>query len=85
MLLPALVIASADDPVLPASVAEAEVMPHLTGARVATLDRAGHLMPLEVPDEVAELIGFFVRSIQAGSTDRPESAWRKLSQGPAEP
>ena len=77
--LPALVIASADDPVLPASVAEAEVMPHLAGARVATLDRTGHLMPLEAPDEVAELIGSLVRSMQAGSTDRPASAWRKLS------
>ena len=79
MLLPALVIASADDPVLPASVAEAEVMPHLADARLATLDRAGHLMPLEAPGDVAELIGSFVRSIQAGSTDRPASAWRKLS------
>ena len=78
LLLPALAIASADDPVLPASVAKAEVMPHLAEARLATIDGAGHLMPLEAPDEVAELIGLFVRSMQAGSTDRPASAWRKL-------
>lgn len=79
LLLPALVIASADDPVLPASVAEAEVMPHLAEARLAILAGAGHLMPLEAPDEVAELIGSFIRPMQAGSTDRPTSAWRKLS------
>ena len=79
LLLPALAIASADEPVLPASVVEAEVMPHLAVARVATLDRAGHLMPLEAPAEIAELIGSFIRPMRAGSTDRPESAWRKLS------
>jgi len=79
LLLPALVVASASDPVLPASVAEGEVMPQLPRARFAILGRAGHLMPLEAPDEVAELIGSFVRSMQAGPA--AGSAWtrRRLS------
>jgi pimeloyl-ACP methyl ester carboxylesterase len=71
LLLPTLVIASASDPVLPASVAQGEVMPRLAEARLATLDGAGHLMPLEAPGEVAELIGAFVRSMRAGSPARP--------------
>jgi pimeloyl-ACP methyl ester carboxylesterase len=45
---------------------EGRVMPHLAEARVATLDGAGHLMPLEAPDEVAELIGFFVARCRPG-------------------
>ncbi len=83
LLLPTLVIAGEGDPVLPASVAEGEVMPRLAEARLVILDGAGHLMPLEAPGEVAGLIASFIRSTQAGSPDRPASAWRKLSQGAA--
>jgi pimeloyl-ACP methyl ester carboxylesterase len=58
--MPALVLHSADDRIVPRSVSEryAELIP---GARLAELERAGHQADLESPDELAKQVMDFVR------------------------
>ena len=53
---PALVLAGGRDPALGPDAQRRLVLPHLAAFEFAVLEGAGHLLPLERPDEVARLI-----------------------------
>ncbi len=52
-----LVVAGGADPVLPATILEREVRVRLPNASLEVIPKTGHLLPLEVPVELAALIG----------------------------
>jgi len=54
--VPALVVASNSDPVLPARLLEREVVRRIAGARIMALSGVGHLMPIEAPEAIASVI-----------------------------
>jgi pimeloyl-ACP methyl ester carboxylesterase len=54
--VPLLVVAGAEDPVMPANMLEREVVQRIAGARMAVVPQAGHLMPLEAPTAIADLV-----------------------------
>jgi pimeloyl-ACP methyl ester carboxylesterase len=54
---PTLVVAGGADPVLPAAILEREVRARLPNASLEVIPKTGHLLPLEVPVELAALIG----------------------------
>lgn len=54
--VPAAVLAGERDPVLPPDVLAREVVERILGATLTILPGAGHLMPLEAPDAVADWI-----------------------------
>lgn len=54
--VPVTVIASPDDPVIPFDTVRSEVLAQLPHADLVELPGSGHLMPLEVPEELANLI-----------------------------
>lgn len=58
--VPVLVIAAGKDIVEPASRVRAEVCANIPSARLITIDDSGHLMPLEAPEEMAEIIISFL-------------------------
>ena len=60
--VPIAVLASEDDPVIPAEVIQKEVMQVLKDAKLITTRQVGHLIPLEVPDWVADQIRSIVAS-----------------------
>jgi pimeloyl-ACP methyl ester carboxylesterase len=57
---PVLVMGGSDDPVIPPHVITTDVMPHLANASRIEIAGAGHLLPLEAPQEVASAIRSFV-------------------------
>ncbi|MEM9768695.1 MAG: alpha/beta hydrolase [Cyanobacteria bacterium P01_D01_bin.71] len=54
--LPVTVIASKDDPVIPWQTIQQEVMELLAQKKLITYTNVGHLLPLEVPEPLAESI-----------------------------
>lgn len=60
---PVLVIGGEHDQVEPIEVLRRNLLPYVPGARFEVVPRTGHLMPLEVPQPLAELIDGFVDSL----------------------
>jgi pimeloyl-ACP methyl ester carboxylesterase len=56
VIVPVLVVAGANDPIMPADLLEHEVVQRIAEARMAVVPQAGHLMPLEAPGAIAGLI-----------------------------
>lgn len=54
--IPVLVVAGTSDPHLPADLLEREVVRPITGARMVLVPAAGHLLPIETPMAIANLI-----------------------------
>ncbi|MBA3847467.1 MAG: alpha/beta fold hydrolase [Planctomycetes bacterium] len=54
--VPVTVAAGSDDHVLPPSVIERDVIRHFPGIRLEVIPGAGHLLPIECPDAVVELL-----------------------------
>lgn len=54
--VPTLVVAGSDDAALGADVQRATTLRLVPGARLATVDRAGHFVPLDAPRELAALV-----------------------------
>lgn len=54
--VPITVVASHDDPVIPYETIQQEVMPFLPSAKLVDMSGVGHLMPLEAPKQVAEIL-----------------------------
>lgn len=62
--VPCLIIAGASDPVMSPSVHGLETLPHLPpGTPLEIVPDAGHLLPWEVPAEVAALLASFARHL----------------------
>jgi pimeloyl-ACP methyl ester carboxylesterase len=57
---PVLVLGGSDDPVIAPSVITGEIMPWLVDASRTEISGAGHLLPLEAPQEVRDAIRSFV-------------------------
>jgi len=57
---PTLVLGGSDDPVIPPHVIAGEVMPRLIDASGVEIAGAGHLLPLEAPEETGTAIRSFV-------------------------
>lgn len=60
--VPALVVAGSEDADLGEAAQRCLTLPHLAHARLATLAGAGHLLPLERPEALADAIAAFARS-----------------------
>jgi 3-oxoadipate enol-lactonase/4-carboxymuconolactone decarboxylase len=72
---PTLVIAGADDPVTPVSMAN-ELADAIAGSRAGVIAHASHLLAIEQPDETAALMRQFIESIeQNGATALPSHAF----------
>jgi pimeloyl-ACP methyl ester carboxylesterase len=65
--VPVHVLAGRYDLVDPPASLEANLLPVIPGARMTVLDGAGHLSPLEVPDQIAHEIDQFVASVMGGA------------------
>ena len=57
--VPVLVLAGEHDQVEPPKVLEANLLPVIPGARMTVIADTGHLLPLEVPGPVANLLSEF--------------------------
>ncbi len=88
---PALVLAGGEDAGLGEDAQRVLVAPAFASARLATLAGAGHLLPLERPEEVAALVAAFLDEVAgeapgsnvaagtvAGVAGGPGAAWRAL-------
>ncbi|MGI3779061.1 MAG: alpha/beta hydrolase [Janthinobacterium lividum] len=82
---PALVLAGGEDAALGTDAQRVLVAPAFARARLATLAGAGHLLPVERPEEVAGLIAAFLDEAAqgdgeavAGVAGGPGPAWRAL-------
>jgi pimeloyl-ACP methyl ester carboxylesterase len=62
-----LVVAGEHDQVEPADVLRMNLLAYLTDAQLAVIPGSGHLVPLEAPEALAELISGFASSIHAGT------------------
>jgi len=60
--VPVIVIASPDDPVIPFEVVQREVVDRVPHAHLIEFSDAGHLMPFEAPERLAQVIREQVRS-----------------------
>ncbi len=60
LALPALIVAGTEDAALGPDAQRERTLPHLPKAELATLEGAGHLAPLERPQEVAEYLTQFL-------------------------
>jgi pimeloyl-ACP methyl ester carboxylesterase len=63
---PALIIAGGKDGALGETAQRTLTAPHYAAHRVVTLPEAGHLLPIEQPGAVAQLIAEHARSVSAG-------------------
>jgi pimeloyl-ACP methyl ester carboxylesterase len=54
--VPVLVIVGADDPVIPKLLLEQDVIGSISDAQLVVVPNAGHLLPLEVPQAIVDLI-----------------------------
>lgn len=70
--IPAVVVGGTEDADLGATAQEALTLPHLASGRLVALDGAGHLLPLERPEAVAELITDLVAEGAARRSTSPE-------------
>ncbi|MFD8793551.1 alpha/beta fold hydrolase [Streptomyces vinaceus] len=61
--VPVLVLAGSHDKIDPPGVLSSHLLPTIRTARLEVLDGAGHLSPLEVPDQVAAHIAAFTASL----------------------
>lgn len=64
--VPTLVLAGRDDRERPLSKQTAEVVSQIPGAELVVIPDAGHLLPLEAPEEVAEAIRSFLGKLPQG-------------------
>lgn len=62
--IPALVIASLQDPAIPKGILDVKLMPRLARADMTLIAGAGHLLPLEAGEEVSAAIGNFAGLFQ---------------------
>lgn len=69
--VPAIVISGACDRVDPPEVLRRELLPHLLQAELHLLPNVGHLLPIEAPDDVADLIRTFALSMLGVETIDP--------------
>ena len=67
---PVLVLGGSEDPVIAPAVITAEVMPRLADASRVEIAGAGHLLPFEAANEVAENIRTFLKERCRGATMR---------------
>ena len=65
--VPVTVIASPDDPVIPFDIVPSEVVDQLPQAQLVELAGSGHLMPLEAPEQLADMIRQQVQSAAIAS------------------
>ncbi len=72
--VPTLVVVGGADPVLPPALLEREVVRRVRGARLAVVPDAGHLVPLEAPGELAELLAGELRAAFAATRRAATSA-----------
>lgn len=72
--LPTLVVAGADDKDLGPKTQFELVLPHFRAAQLEVLKDCSHLIPVERPRELAELIMKFVVDIEGGSGTTPDSS-----------
>ena len=56
LTIPVHVICSQDDPVIPLDDIHNEVIPYLTNSQLTILIDAGHLIPMEIPETLAQII-----------------------------
>jgi len=56
IVVPARIVTGAKDKTIRMEVLEREVLPRLKNSRLVSIPDAGHLLPMEVPDEIAKLI-----------------------------
>ncbi|MBC6436317.1 alpha/beta hydrolase [Nostoc sp. HG1] len=63
--VPVLVIVGAADPVIPKSLLEQDVIASIANAQLVVVPNAGHLLPIEMPHAVVELIQAHVREYQS--------------------
>ncbi|GAC1356266.1 MAG: hypothetical protein NVSMB3_02360 [Acidobacteriaceae bacterium] len=61
--LPAVVIAGQKDTGLGPDAQRQYVLPHLPGARLQEIAGAGHLLPLEAPEEIAQILAEFLQQL----------------------
>jgi len=61
--LPTLIVAGTDESALGPEAQREHTLPHFPEAKIAALEGGGHLAPLERPEELAERIVLFLRSV----------------------
>jgi pimeloyl-ACP methyl ester carboxylesterase len=69
--LPALIVAAEQDEDLGAALQVAKVLPHFPSGRLEVVPDCGHLVPIERPHELANLIEDFMASLPPRSDGRP--------------
>ncbi|MCY7276838.1 MAG: alpha/beta hydrolase [Phormidesmis sp. CAN_BIN44] len=62
--VPVLVIVGADDPVIPKSLLEQDVIDSIANAQLVIVPNAGHLLPIETPQAIVDLIQAHIRKHQ---------------------
>lgn len=68
---PVIVISGEHDRVDPPDVLRSELLSRIPHAQLCVLPKAGHLLPLEAPDEIADLIRAFVLSLTRDEFSSP--------------
>ena len=63
--VPVLVVAGADDMMVPPESSE-ELHRAIPGSRMVVVPGAGHMLPMEQPDEFNRVLGEFLRSVEGG-------------------
>lgn len=69
---PALILTGSEDGDLGAESQARHTVPHLAHVTQVVLDGAGHLLPLERPDDVAEHIAAYLSTLESASAAAPE-------------
>lgn len=68
---PALIFAGSEDADLGPAAQTCLMAPHLAHVEIVTLDGAGHLLPLERPDDLAERVAAFAAAPGSGDSSAP--------------